>query len=290
MNYSISRLAPLFGLTAQLAVSSLVMIIYGLPARAQAGDRCPAALDRMRSHTVVAGDTLASIATAYRLTPNTLSRFNPSSSLAPGSVLAIPPFNGTIVSPSAPESWQSLAKRYGSRADVLFEVNGCVAEVPNRVFIPGAPGTTDSSAIARQPTATQQLVYPLAQPAAIARSYGWQPDSAQDELVFNSGIAFAINEPNDVRAAAAGTVAFAGEREGYGKLVVVNHSQGLQTRYANLSNVSVSVGQSVAAAAALGRVGKSEEPTFMYFEVRTNSSSGWIAQDPGKYVSELELR
>lgn len=290
MNYPISRLAPIVGLMAQLTVGVLAASTYSLPALAQANASCPAALARMRSHTVVAGDTLASIATAYRLAPDTLRRFNPSSSLSPGSTLVIPPFNGTVVNPSPQESWQSLAKRYGSRADVLFEVNGCVAQVPNRVFIPGAPGTTGGGAIASRPTVTQQLVYPLAQPAAIARSYGWQPNSAQDELVFNSGIAFAIAGSEEVRAAAAGTVAFAGEREGYGQLVVINHSQGLQTRYANLSSVSVSVGQSVAAAATLGRVGKNEEPTFMYFEVRTNSSSGWIAQDPGKYVSELELR
>ena len=288
MNHHISRLAPLIGLVAQLAIGT-----YGLPASAQSNVSCPAALDRMRSHTVVSGDTLASVAAAYRLAPETLSRFNPGSSLSPGSTLIIPPFNGVIVNPSAQESWQSLAKRYGSRADVLFEVNGCAASVPGRVFIPsvaGTAGTAGGGAIASSPTVTRQLAYPLTQSAAIARSYGWQPNSTQDELVFNSGIAFAITQPDEVLAAAAGIVAFAGEREGYGQLVVINHDQGLQTRYANLSNVSVSAGQSVAVSTPLGRVGENNEPAFMYFEVRTNSTSGWVAQDPGKYVPDLELR
>ncbi len=283
MNHQIIRWVPIVGLVAQLAIG-----IYSLPARAQSTASCPAALDQMRNHTVASGDTLASVAAAYRLAPDTLRRFNSGSSLSPGSTLVIPPFNGVVVNPSSQESWQSLAKRYGSRADVLFEVNGCVADVPSRVFIPGGPGA--AGAIASRPTATQQLVYPLAQSAAIARSYGWQPNSTQDELVFNSGIAFAITQSDEVLAAAAGTVAFAGAREGYGQLVVINHAQGLQTRYANLSNVSVSVGQSVAAATPLGRVGENNEPTFMYFEVRTNSASGWVAQDPGKYVPDLELR
>lgn len=284
MNYQLTRLAPIVGLIAQLFVGT-----YSLPARAQSNS-CPAALAQMRNHTVVSGDTLASVAAAYRLAPDTLSRFNPGGKLTPGSTLVIPPFNGAVVNASPQESWQSLAKRYGSRADVLFEVNGCVADVPSRVFIPGTPGAAGGGAIASRPAATQKLVYPLAQSAAIARSYGWQPNSTQDELMFNSGIAFAITQPNEVLAAAAGTVAFAGARAGYGQLVVINHSQGLQTRYANLSNVSVSVGQSVAAATPLGRVGENNEPAFMYFEVRTNSASGWVAQDPGKYVPELELR
>ena len=285
MNYPFSRLAAIVGLIAQLAVGT-----YGLPARAQSSASCPAALDRMRNHTVVSGDTLASVAAAYRLAPDTLSQFNPGSSLTPGSTLAIPPFNGAVVNSSPQESWQSLAKRTGSRADVLFEVNGCVADVPSRVFIPGALGAAGGEPIASLPAVTQKLVYPLAQSAAIARSYGWQPNSTQDQLVFNSGIAFAITQPDEVLAATAGTVAFAGERAGYGQLVVINHSQGLQTRYANLSQVLVSVGQSVAAATPLGRVGEGNEPAFMYFEVRTNSASGWVAQDPGKYVPDLELR
>ncbi len=285
MNYPFSRLAPIVGLIAQLVVG-----IYGLPARAQANASCPAALTQMRNHTVVSGDTLASVAATYRLAPDTVSRFNPGTRLTPGSTLVIPPFNGAVVNSSPPESWQSLAKRYGSRADVLFEVNGCVAAVPSRVFIPGSPGAASGEPVASRPTVTQKLVYPLAQSAAIARSYGWQPNSNQNQLVFNSGIAFAITQPDEVLAAAAGTVAFAGEREGYGQLVVINHSQGLQTRYANLSHVSVTAGQSVAASTPLGRVGESNEPAFMYFEVRTNSASGWVAQDPGKYVPDLELR
>jgi murein DD-endopeptidase MepM/ murein hydrolase activator NlpD len=265
----------------------LTLLTIGLPSpSAKANEACPAALDQVESYRVAAGDTLASVAATHRLQSATLLSFNPGlgNSLSPGSTLQIPPFNGTAVTVAAGESWQSLAERYGSRADLLFEVNGCVADVPSRIFIPGANLISASSA------ETASLPgYPLSQPTNIALSYGWQPHATRDELVFNSGIAFAIAEPIDVLAVERGTVAFAGEREGYGQLLVINHAGGLQTRYANLSDISVSTGQAVTADMVMGRVG-SGRPTYLYFEVRTNSASGWIAEDPGKYLPALELR
>lgn len=275
-----------FAQMATVTIASL-MASFSLSVRpVAASPSCPAALDRVQSYRVTAGDTLASLATTYRLQPATLRNFNPgiNDSLSAGATLRIPPFNGTVVSVVSGESWQTVAERYGARADLLFEVNGCVAEIPSRIFVPGV------MASARRSAETVQLPgYPLDQPASMALSYGWQPSASRDELVFNSGIAFAIPTAREVRAVDSGTVAFVGDREGYGQLVVVNHAQGLQTRYANLNDVAVSVGQTVAANAPLGSVG-GEEPTFLYFEVRTNSASGWVAQDPGRYLPALELR
>lgn len=267
-----------------IAAGLIAPVAMGPYQPAVASTDCSAALDQMRTHRVVAGDSLDSIATAYRLQPSTLTRFNPGSSLSPGTELQIPPFNGRVVNVSPGESWQSLAERYSSRADLLFEVNGCAAELPGRVFVPGALTT-----VASRPQAAALPGYPLAEPAGIASSYGWQPHSTRDELVFNSGIAFAVPSSTEVLAVESGTVAFAGEQAGYGLMVVINHAQGLQTRYVNLSEISVSVGQSVAEAAVVGRVGR-DVPTFLYFEVRTNSAAGWVAQDPGKYLPALELR
>lgn len=281
---------PFLHASAISAIATLLspFIAFGSAPIALANTRCPAALDRFQTHTVAAGETVASVAAAYRLQAETLVRFNPgiSGTLPTGSTLQVPPFNGQVVQPNAGDTWQTLAERYETRADLLFEVNGCVTQLPREVFIPGA----NQQAVAASPrTAVELPGYPLDEPARILRGYGWQPNTAQDALIFNSGIAFAIPTAQSVLAVDSGTVAFAGEREGYGKLVVINHAQGLQTRYANLSDLSVSVGQSVTATTAVGEVG-GNTPTYLYFEVRANSASGWIAQDPGKYLPALELR
>lgn len=269
-------------------ITQIWVLGQSLPATASAS--CPAALDQMQTHRVTAGDTLASVAATYRLQPTTVTRFNPqvgssaNGRLSAGANLVIPPFDGLVASVSAGESWQSLAERYGSRADLLFEINGCVATVPSRIFVPG-----NLAAVGSRTAVAQLSGYPLATPADIVISYGWQPHTDRDELVFNSGIAFAVPTPNTAVAVASGTVAFVGGRAGYGLMVVINHAQGLQTRYANLSDIAVAVGQTVNTAMPIGSVGK-DAPSYLYFEVRTNSASGWVAEDPGKYMPTLELR
>jgi lysostaphin len=90
----------------------------------------------------------------------------------------------------------------------------------------------------------------------------------------------------------AGTVAFAGTDATYGNLVVVNHAQGLQTRYANLAQLEVRAGQTLQPGDRLGTVAPSagEDDSFIFFEVRLNSTMGWVAQDPQDYVPAMVIR
>jgi murein DD-endopeptidase MepM/ murein hydrolase activator NlpD len=85
-----------------------------------------------------------------------------------------------------------------------------------------------------------------------------------------------------VRAAAAGTVIYAGWLGGYGNLVVVDHGSGLSTAYAHNSSFASSVGQSVAAGQVIayaGSTGNSSGP-HVHFEVRVNGN----AVDPLGYL------
>ena len=66
-------------------------------------------------------------------------------------------------------------------------------------------------------------------------------------------IGCAYGTPN--RAAAAGTVIYAGWLGGYGNLVVVDHGNGLSTAYAHASAILVSVGQTVSQGETVSLVG-----------------------------------
>jgi murein DD-endopeptidase MepM/ murein hydrolase activator NlpD len=98
----------------------------------------------------------------------------------------------------------------------------------------------------------------------------------------HEGIDIAVAEGTPVRAAAAGTVIYAGWLGGYGNLVVVDHGNGLSTAYAHNSSLGVGVGQSVAAGEIVsysGNTGNSTGP-HVHFEVRVNGS----AVDPLGYL------
>ncbi|MFQ4137784.1 peptidoglycan DD-metalloendopeptidase family protein [Nodosilinea sp. PGN35] len=254
-------------------------------------------LSRLTRHRVTQGETLAAIAQRYSLLPATLMGLNPAvqgGTVTPGQELLVPPFNGIRVSVAPGQTWQEVARVYNSRADVLFEVNGCVSAVPATIFVPGVnwfPGVATTATPAAAPASPLQG-YPLPQRSQVIVNYGWQPDSAQGKLVFNTGVALASSASTPALAVGAGTVAFAGTDAVYGNLVVVNHAQGLQTRYANLAALNVRAGQTVRQGDRLGAIATPEgaDDSFLFFEVRLNSTAGWVAQDPQDHVPAMVLR
>ncbi|NEQ28924.1 MAG: M23 family metallopeptidase, partial [Microcoleus sp. SIO2G3] len=171
---------------------------------------------------------------------------------------------------------------YGIRADVLFEINGCQPQ-PRVVFVPGVNWSPAGTTPASQPTGVL-TGYPLPSEATILQAYGWQVSPTTGQVVFNSGVELAAQPGTPVLATGSGTIAFAGAQNGT-NLVVINHTQGLQTRYALLGSVGVRVGQTVRAGTRIGTSANS-----LHFEVRSNSSLGWVAQNPSTYIRNLNLR
>ena len=86
-----------------------------------------------------------------------------------------------------------------------------------------------------------------------------------------------------VVASCGGRVSFAGWKSSYGYCIFIEHPDGRQTRYAHLSKVLVSAGQTVAQGekiALAGNTGVSTGP-HIHFEIRI----GGKAVDPLKYIS-----
>lgn len=186
-------------------------------------------------------------------------------------------YNGIRVQVPRGQTWKQLAAKYNVRADVLFELNGC-QNVPQSVFIPGVNWSSES--ISKQTIKG----YPLPQKANIALGYGWQVDPLTSKVVFHSGIDLLAPLGTPVQAANDGTVAFAGVQGSYGNLVVINHPNGKQTRYAHLQSLAVRAGQIVNQGNVIGKVGITGKPSskqaHLHFELRYASGIGWTAEEP----------
>jgi len=89
-----------------------------------------------------------------------------------------------------------------------------------------------------------------------------------------------------VQAAASGRVITAGWQRGYGKVVYVDHGNGLSTRYGHLSEIDVAVGQTVTQGQTIGLVGSTGRSTgpHLHYEVRINNQP----VDPKTYLPGLE--
>lgn len=87
-------------------------------------------------------------------------------------------------------------------------------------------------------------------------------------------IDIATRSGTPVQAADSGYVTFAGWRGNYGNFVIVDHGNGIVTRYAHLSKIYVSVGQRVSRGESLGTEGSTGRSTgpHLHFEVLSNGS------------------
>ncbi len=236
----------------------------------------------VKTYTVKPGDNLAAIAAKFHVSTMSVAWANDLKSktdIHNGQTLSIPPVTGLIVTVTPTDTLDSLAARYGVNGTDILATNGL--DDPNLVVgqvlvVPGAKG-------APMPTpksATTKISRPAtnnARPPAVYRggTFLWPVVGGGNYIsqYFHYGhyaIDIAADYGSKVRAAAAGTVTFAGwKSNGGGYQVWIAHGSGLYTTYNHMSAISVASGQHVARGQQVGRVGQSGNATgpHCHFEV-----------------------
>lgn len=106
----------------------------------------------------------------------------------------------------------------------------------------------------------------------------------------HTGIDLMAPYGSPIRAAAGGTVMYAGWYYAYGKIVDIRHADGLITRYAHMSEFApgIAPGTPVAAGAVIGKVGMTGRAhgAHVHFEVRSNGHP----VDPKPYLGLAPCR
>lgn len=98
----------------------------------------------------------------------------------------------------------------------------------------------------------------------------------------HTGMDIATKTGTPIYATAAGTVQIATQRSGYGKYIVIDHGNGLQTYYLHCSALYVTVGQKVnqgQTIAAVGQTGNATGP-HLHIEFRVNG----VVKNPASYI------
>lgn len=108
----------------------------------------------------------------------------------------------------------------------------------------------------------------------IRSAFGVRNDPFSGEGAFHTGIDLAAPRGTDVHVTADGVVATAGWSGGYGKLLIVDHGNGLETYYAHLSQFLVVPGEEVRRGEVIalsGGTGRSTGP-HVHYEVRLHGT------------------
>jgi murein DD-endopeptidase MepM/ murein hydrolase activator NlpD len=104
----------------------------------------------------------------------------------------------------------------------------------------------------------------------LVSGFGVRADPFTGSPAMHTGIDLHGESGDPVRATADGTVTTAGWSGGYGRMVDVDHGNGLTTRYGHLSSVAVRVGQSIRTGQIIGKVGSTGRSTgpHLHYETR----------------------
>lgn len=106
----------------------------------------------------------------------------------------------------------------------------------------------------------------------ISSTFGYRRHPYDGSYRFHSGVDIAAEPGTPVRAPADGLVIFAGYREGYGKVVVMDHGYGIRTLFAHNSKLFVGSGVRMKRGEVVSQVGATGHATgpHLHYEVRKN--------------------
>lgn len=239
--------------------------------------------DKIFEYTVVAGDTISSIAKEYGVSENTIlweNDLSTSSIIRAGQKLSILPVSGVAAKVASGDTIYSVAKKYQANAQAIIDfpfndigddfqlTSGQVLIVPD-----GAPPEKP------KPVPTQYLAQqniPVADLGSATFIWPASGDLSQYFAWYHPGLDISSLSGGPILAADAGTVTVAGwpDNYGYGNRVIIDHGNGYTTLYAHLSAIYVAAGQTVSKADAIGAMGSTGRSTgtHLHIEIRNNGT------------------
>jgi len=250
-----------------IAAGALTVWICAASVIASAAARESAAWPDPTFYTVVVrpGDTLASIADRYHVAVASvveLNRIDMRRRVTMGDVLRIPAGSAATREAVLDEALDRATPNYAPppktfrNADDAHGTQMTAArESPKRFDALAASGAGDFS---------PRFVWPIRGP--VISAFGPASDGER-----NDGINIAAMLGAPIRAAASGTVTYAGdELKGYGNLILIAHAEGYITAYAHAEAITVARGDHVKKGEIIGTAGETggvDRPQ-LHFEIR----------------------
>ncbi len=168
-----------------------------------------------------------------------------------------------------------------SRISALAGVDFQIPEIPPDSIIFAEMVQTKPAVLERSLEVSVNIPDGLPVEGFVTRGFSIEPDD------YHPGVDIAGEIGTTILATAGGTVSFVGEDSVYGKVVIIDHENGLSTVYGHNSEILVEVGQEVlvgSRVALLGNSGKSTAP-HLHYELRQDGKP----VNPLNFMSEYEV-
>lgn len=226
-------------------------------------------------HKVEGGETISSIAKKYGISTDTIKWANNIinvDSVSPGQTLKILPVSGVAHIVKSGDALESVAKKYEADAQGILDFP--FNDVPDdfklkegqTLIVPdGAP--PEAKAPPKPKLQPQYLAQGPSSPVfqVGGASFIWPTNGLITQYFawYHHGIDVANRSAPVVAAADGGTVVVAGwpDNYGFGNRVVLDHGNGYRSLYAHMSNIYVSIGQTITRGQVIGKMGSTGRST-----------------------------
>ncbi len=196
------------------------------------------------------------------------------------------------------QHFDSKARRLRSVLDDLGVKSTTAHAAIGGPFVPARPPAAGASAFDRQlyrinlaraqiNRYSRTLVnVPIRKPVGgsvdMSSPFGVRTDPFNGRAAMHTGIDLRGDKGEPVHTTANGKVTHASWEGGYGKMVEIDHGNGIATRYGHLSEIHVKVGQVVRIGQTLGLIGSTGRSTgpHLHYETRINNE----AVNPQKFL------
>ena len=255
----------IFTFTVVLFVESLVGIAFAAS---------------FQQHLVQKGETLSEIAQKYKVPLKSIIQANSIKSahrIQIGKMLRIPSkalsFNETLYQVKSGDTLIGIAKRHNVKWKDLQRRNGISSprnlQIGMEIWIPSG--------------GVSGFINPLRVPLVLTSKYGYRPHPVTGRYQLHEGIDLRAAVGTRVYATQKGRVIFAGRKNGYGKIVGIEHAGDFTTWYGHLSRIRVKEGQTVSQGKVIGLSGNTGISTgpHLHFEIRYKGRS----EKPTKYIT-----
>ncbi len=248
-------------------------------------------------HVVEAGETIESIALKYNLQPSTIiweNNLSKDSKLKEGQVLRILPVDGVKHIVKRGETLKTICKKYKvegpkCQATVDYPFNEFLDD-ENFTLVPGQTLlVVNGQKIEKKAVIKDLKTYyatNIVEQNIVSSGRFMTPTAGvitQRYTRFHKAVDIANGIGTPIYASDGGVIEAAGWNSGgYGYFIKIRHKDGYETLYAHLSQIKVSVGQSVDKGQLIGLMGSTGRSTgpHLHFEIRRNGAY----LNPFKYI------
>ena len=204
--------------------------------------------------------------------------------IRPGQSIKVPNQRGILHKVVKGESLEEIAIRYQVRLEKIIESNGMLDPdtiyAGTELFIPDAKLNESFRKKLIPPPYKPKFVKPTQ--GRLTSGFGYRIHPILKKRRMHKGIDIVSGYGSNVKAATGGVVTYSGQMGSYGNLVVIDHQNGFETRYAHNSRLKVKKGEKVhqgQTIALVGNTGRSNG-THLHFEIWKNGE----AIDPAHYL------